>query len=640
MSTPWADGAPDALHEPSWEVRRRGGTAALIGAAGAALAIAFLWRAVLTGSVVDGVVCLALAIVAGYQLATFVDARTPLAVADELGVRLRFGGVWRGLTWESLERVVLLPARSRLQEDRLVLVPQDEERALAGLDGRARRQAGLTTRWYGAPFAVPLGGLSVRLGGSEAGRPAATVLAELADGRCAVEVLEAPGASPVSEAPTVNDRATERATERPTDAGIAHRDDAPDSSGPSGGPRRSWAVPLASFVSRAGGGGRRDVDAPASVEGPLPAVGAPTAAVGPQPSSVASSVAPSVPSSAPLPLRETRSAVRAEVVAETTWGATALAPDPLQSQPTVDLPEGRELRRPGAVDLFVEQVPAAAAAAPAEGHDEGVVPIARPGRPVEPIVIDDLAQPAIDPVIGPEIAASRTRLGLTVDDLAERTRIRPHVLESIEVDDFGPCGGDVYARGHLRTVARVLGMDADALVASFDERYAHAPIDARRVFEAELATGMTGAMRRTSGGPNWTALAAAVLSLALIWGVARIFTGDDGTVEVPSPSLNGSAGLTRADIAPATPIVKPVKVVLTANADTRVVVRDGQGTVVHRGPMLLGERKRLNVPPPVTVRATVPGVVEVTVAGRERGVLGDPVAPGAETAPVAATYRR
>ena len=66
-------------------------------------------------------------------------------------------------------------------------------------------------------------------------------------------------------------------------------------------------------------------------------------------------------------------------------------------------------------------------------------------------------EPVADPVIGPVLAAARRRLSLGVDGLAERTRIRPHVIEAIEVDDFAPCGGDFYARGHLRTLARVLG---------------------------------------------------------------------------------------------------------------------------------------------------------------------------------------
>ena len=131
-------------------------------------------------------------------------------------------------------------------------------------------------------------------------------------------------------------------------------------------------------------------------------------------------------------------------------------------------------------------------------------------------------EPAADPVIGPELAAARTRLGLSVDQLAERTRIRPHVIESIEVDDFAPCGGDFYARGHLRTLARVLGVDVAPLLASYDERYADAPINPRRVFEAELATGADGSIRGTRGGPNWSVLVAAVMALVLVWSIARL----------------------------------------------------------------------------------------------------------------------
>ena len=39
-------------------------------------------------------------LVALAYLAVLVDARTPLLVADEQGVRLRLGRSWTGLTWE------------------------------------------------------------------------------------------------------------------------------------------------------------------------------------------------------------------------------------------------------------------------------------------------------------------------------------------------------------------------------------------------------------------------------------------------------------------------------------------------------------------------------------------------------------
>ena len=75
------------------------------------------------------------------------------------------------------------------------------------------------------------------------------------------------------------------------------------------------------------------------------------------------------------------------------------------------------------------------------------------------------------------------------------------MIEAIEVDDFSACGGDFYARGHLRTLARVLGLDVAPLLEIYDERYADAPIDPRRVFEAELA-GAGVASARPAAAPT------------------------------------------------------------------------------------------------------------------------------------------
>jgi cytoskeleton protein RodZ len=234
-------------------------------------------------------------------------------------------------------------------------------------------------------------------------------------------------------------------------------------------------------------------------------------------------------------------------------------------------------------------------------------------------VIDDLAAlETVDPVIGPELAAARTRLRLTVDQLAERTRIRPHVIEAIEIDDFVPCGGDFYARGHLRTLARVLGVDVAPLLATYDDQYADAPIDPRRVFEAELATGRGGPIRGTRGGPNWSVIVAAVMTVVLAWSVARLVMDHPSTVSPSSPSLaDGSAGLTSGGQAAA-----PVPVVLTAaGGGAHVVVRDGTGKVVFTGSLAFGQNRTLQVSPPVRIQST-DGSVEVTVDGQSHGAIG------------------
>jgi cytoskeletal protein RodZ len=239
-------------------------------------------------------------------------------------------------------------------------------------------------------------------------------------------------------------------------------------------------------------------------------------------------------------------------------------------------------------------------------------------------VIDDLAAiETVDPKIGPELAAARERLRLSVDQLAERTRIRPHVIEAIEIDDFAPCGGDFYARGHLRTLARVLGVDVAPLLATYDETYADAPIDPRRVFEAELATGRGGPIRGTRGGPNWSVIVAAVMTVVLAWSVARLVMDQPTTVSPASPSLaDGSAGLTSGGQAAA-----PVPVVLTAaGGGAHVVVRDSTGKVVFTGSLAFGQSRTLQVSPPVRIQST-DGSLEVTVDGQDRGAIGKTGSP-------------
>ena len=176
------------------------------------------------------------------------------------------------------------------------------------------------------------------------------------------------------------------------------------------------------------------------------------------------------------------------------------------------------------------------------------IPAQRAGdSPVVVARVDDFEpdepRPADNAVIGPLIAAARHRARLSIDTLSERTRIRPHVLECIEVDDFAACGGDFYARGHLRTLARIFGLDAQQLLDLYDDHYATAEIEARQVFEAELATGIGGGVRAIRTGPRWSLLAACVLALASVWGVARVFNDTPQELVSPAPNVVDSAGL-------------------------------------------------------------------------------------------------
>jgi cytoskeleton protein RodZ len=69
-----------------------------------------------------------------------------------------------------------------------------------------------------------------------------------------------------------------------------------------------------------------------------------------------------------------------------------------------------------------------------------------------------------DGAIGEELRDARVNAGLSLDEISSRTKIRVRILESIEANDFSMCGGETYARGHVRQMAKVVGLDPDELI--------------------------------------------------------------------------------------------------------------------------------------------------------------------------------
>lgn len=596
------------------EIHRNGALAAVIGVAGAALAIAWFGRAVQDGGAVNWVTFVVVAVVAVAWLRAFVDARTPLLVADQQGVRMRLGQTWHGLPWRDLERVDHLPRRGLLRDGQLRLEPLADVVPVAGVGLGGRLAASLNRRILGTPLAVPLG-ITTRVPSLDVDLTVA--LRRLAAGQTAVVEVDG-GAAPADAAGT-----TDTQTEEPTLAVIdgvepdpveqleghrAHQQGAVEVS------VGTSAASLAEDPTPAEEASTRVVAVEVDEQPPAPTriglrlrrglaalVGGHARTADPELVEEADAVEDIAPVVGPRPTRELRAARRSDVVS---------APgDELADAPAL---QGRELRRAGSVNLVVESA--------------AVEPVVPPAIEVEEVA----PAAAPDPVIGPELAAARERLGLSVDTLAERTRIRPHVIEAIEVDDFGPCGGDFYARGHLRTLARVLGIDAAPLVTSYDERYADAPIAARKVFEAELAAG-TGGLRSTSGGPRWSVLVAAAMAVVLAWSVARLLMDDAKEVQQPAISLSQGSGGPNSAQQPA----QRVTVKVSALSSSSVKVVNKRGNVVFSADLVAGDIHRIDVVAPVTIEASDGGAVEVEIDGDPRGTLGKAGQPGSRTYRVA-----
>jgi cytoskeletal protein RodZ len=114
--------------------------------------------------------------------------------------------------------------------------------------------------------------------------------------------------------------------------------------------------------------------------------------------------------------------------------------------------------------------------------------------------------------IGDTLATARRDAGLTVAQVSQRTRIRESIIRGIERDDYSACGGDFYARGHIRSIAHVVGIDASPLISEYDATLrAPEEISAADALRPTMPITPVGRRHRF----NWTAVLA-VLVLAAI----------------------------------------------------------------------------------------------------------------------------
>ena len=232
--------------------------------------------------------------------------------------------------------------------------------------------------------------------------------------------------------------------------------------------------------------------------------------------------------------------------------------------------------------------------------------------------------------IGTTLAEARESAGLSLEDVAKATRIRRTLILGIENDDFSACGGDFYARGHLRNIAAAVGLDPAPLLAEFDSsRTEAAPPRATEVFESETRSW---AERR---GPNWSAAMVAALALVLVYGVVQAFSGDNnrGTDAVgtdttssapatpsasPSPTPSGDGGSAVAQA----PRGK-VTVVVLATDRSWVQVTTNTGQELFQGLLQRGAQKTFTDKTRLKLVIGNAGGVALTVNGTEIGAPGD-----------------
>ena len=116
--------------------------------------------------------------------------------------------------------------------------------------------------------------------------------------------------------------------------------------------------------------------------------------------------------------------------------------------------------------------------------------------------------------IGATLRQAREAQGRSPEDVAAALRARVTQLHALENNDFDIFGGDVYAKGFIKSCAIELGLDPDPLVEAYRQQYATDDVRASSLISQPAS--MTGTPR--SSPPAW--LAWALVAIVVVAGVA------------------------------------------------------------------------------------------------------------------------
>jgi cytoskeletal protein RodZ len=224
--------------------------------------------------------------------------------------------------------------------------------------------------------------------------------------------------------------------------------------------------------------------------------------------------------------------------------------------------------------------------------------------------------------IGDTLAEARRQAGLTLTQVSEQTRIRESIIRSIEQGDFSSCGGDFYARGHIRSIAGVVDTDPVPLIREYDEEHG-APGGMRAAQVFEPATPIR--IREPSNFHLGRVLAVLVL-VALGFGAYHLYTTHDAhsAASPPAKAHAGSAVTARTHatdkptVHKTTPTVPEAVIRLTAAQDCWVGLNSPTGQSLYQGMVLAGSTMTWHEKRPVSMVIGNPRGVTLAVNGKHQ----------------------
>jgi cytoskeletal protein RodZ len=229
---------------------------------------------------------------------------------------------------------------------------------------------------------------------------------------------------------------------------------------------------------------------------------------------------------------------------------------------------------------------------------------------------------------GDRLRLAREAAGLSLADVATRTRITQRHLAAIEKSDFSELPGRTYVTGFARAYARAVDLPEAEIGAAVRQELEDDEYGSRPLYEAYEPTDPA---RLPTARLTWT-LVIVTLLLASAYGVWRFLSvePDEALIAAQNRAAEESeapqsdTAATPATKAGAAAVAANAPVVLTGLSEVWIGFDDATGKTENWRTLEAGEVYQ--VPPAYieqfTLRTSIPQALKVTVGGRDVGSIG------------------
>jgi cytoskeletal protein RodZ len=230
--------------------------------------------------------------------------------------------------------------------------------------------------------------------------------------------------------------------------------------------------------------------------------------------------------------------------------------------------------------------------------------------------------------LGQVIRDARIAARLSIEQVSESTSVRIGLLTEMENNSFVHCGGDTYARGHLRNIANKVGVDPNVFIKLYNEEHS---LESRAIGDL-LVENNVMQVPHEKKAISWKVPAAISLSVLFLFGVIQIVTSNQSSDGQPVAAAS-AAPTAEAPVAPS-PTPSPEPSISTEVSDGKVTLKLSavrgnsyidvivDGTRVIKGSLFQGDTKNFEGSRAISVYLSNPAGVDVTHDGELLPPLG------------------